>query len=122
MANEITTQISMSLANGSLTDSVSSNFRTNQATADAAGGSQTIGFASHEAVVLGDVSSIGPSVFKNLDATHFVEIGIDDTGTFVPIVKIMPGEAALFQPASGVVLYAKADTAAVKIRRLIPSL
>ena len=122
MANEIRTQISQSLTNGNLTDSVSLAFNTDQATADAAGGSQTIGFAAHEAVVLGDVSSIGPSYFANLDATNFVELGIDDTGTFVPIIKIMPGEAALFQPASGVTLYAQADTAAVKIRRLIPSL
>lgn len=120
MANEIRTQISQSLTNGNLTDSVSLSFQTDQATAASAGGVQIVG-TSAEALNLGDVSSVGPMVLINLDATNYVEFGIDSSG-FVPIGRIEPGEAAMYQPSSGTTPYVRANTGNVTIRRLIPSL
>ena len=120
MANEIRTQISQSVTNGSLSDSVSISFQTDQATAASAGGVQIVG-TSAETLNLGDVSSVGPMVLVNLDATNYVEFGIDSTG-FVPIGRIDPGEAAVYRPSVGTTPYVRANTADVKIRRLIPSL
>lgn len=121
MANEISVNVGVQLSNGALNDAASIQFREDQVAAQLAGGTQTIG-TSHEAIALGDVSTPGPSLLVNLDSTNFVEIGIDDSSVFVPMVKIAPGQAALIQPADSVTLYAQADTAPVVIRRLIPSL
>jgi len=54
---------------------------------------------------------------KNTDDTNFVEIGYDDTG-FKNVVKILPGDAALFQLAQGTP-QAKADTDACVIQYFI---
>ena len=122
MANEIRTQISQSVTNGNLSDSVSLAFQTDQATAVLADGVQIVG-TTHEALSLGDVTSMGPSTIVNLDATNFVELGIDQAGSFVPVLEIAAGEAQTgIKAASGVTLYVQADTASVKIRRFIPSL
>lgn len=79
---------------------------------------QAIGFAAHEVINFGDISG-NPALicFDNQDATNFVEIGIDDSGTFVPIIKVGPGRVSgPVEPAAGTVWYAKADTAACDLR------
>ena len=53
---------------------------------------QAVGFAAHEALILGEVATPGLSWFKNLDATNFVEIGYDTTGTFRPVVRLNVGD------------------------------
>ena len=122
MANEIRTQLAQSVSNGSLNDSISLAFQTDQATALLADGVQIVG-TSHEALNLGDVTNMGPSTIVNGDATNYVTLGIDDTGAFVPVLDIAPGEGLSgVKAASGVTLYVKANTAPVNIRRFIPSL
>lgn len=118
MANEITLAATLQLENGNLKDERKlTRLQATQTTADSAGGSQSIGFAAHEAIALGDVSTAGYVYIRNIDGTNFVEIGVDGAGTFYPCVKLLAGEVALFR--AGGVLYAKADAAAVKIDKLI---
>lgn len=79
-----------------------------------ASGVPTIGFSAHEALVMQDVASAGWARFQNLDATNFVQIGVDSTGTFVPFLKLLPGESVFCRLGTNAP-YAKADTAAVKL-------
>ena len=74
---------------------------------------QTVGFAAHEAMELNDVGTAGYCYAKNIDATNFVQLGLDVGGTFYPFGKLLPGEIALVRVAG--TWYAKADTAAVKL-------
>jgi len=75
------------------------------------GGMADVGFAAHEAIPIVDIGTPGWAYFRNQDTANFVEIGIDDTGTFEAVVKLKPGETALFRLAG--TPYAKADTASV---------
>lgn len=79
-----------------------------------AAGVANIGFAAHEALPMQDVSAAGWAFFENLDATNFVRLGIDSAGTFVPFLKLMPGESVIVRLATNAP-YAKADTAAVQL-------
>ena|SRR5688572_23455516 len=78
---------------------------------------QNIG-TSEEALILGDLSSLGYAIFVNRDTTNFVEIRTGTGGT--KIVKLKAGEKACFRFGSGVTApYAIADTAAVQLEYLI---
>lgn len=78
---------------------------------------QSIGFEAHEAIALGDVATFGFAYFKNLDATNFVRIGIDETGTFHPFIKLLAGQEA--QVWLSEAPYAQANTGAVLLDYLI---
>lgn len=84
-------------------------------------GTQVVGFAAHELLDLGDVASPSVIVIRNLDAANFVEIGRVISAAFEPFAAVGPGELAVIKPAAGQTLYAKADTADVRISRFIPS-
>lgn len=77
---------------------------------------QTIG-TSEEAVVVGDAGAGGFFMGINRDDTNFIELragsGLAD------LIKIGPGEPCLFRLASGVTLYAIADTAACELEYVI---
>jgi len=75
---------------------------------------QVIGTSS-ETVGLGEITG-APSMLmiQNLDSTNFVEIG-GDSGLTVFKLKILAGHAVLISPSSATI-YAKADTAAVRIQ------
>lgn len=75
---------------------------------------QAIGFAAHEALVLGDVATPGFCYFRNSHATNYIEIGIDSTGTFVPFIKLMAGQSC-FVWWGGTDPYAKANTSAINL-------
>lgn len=75
---------------------------------------------TEEAMLLGEVTSLGFCLIKNLDATNFVEIR-SATGS-TKIVKVLPGKGALFQFGSGVTApYIIADTGACQCEYLICS-
>jgi hypothetical protein len=80
-------------------------------------GTQNIG-TTHEALGLGSLTTPGFAVFQNLDATNFIELGIDDTGTFEAFAKLKPGEIGMIRLTT-LAPYAKADTAAVDLFYLI---
>ena len=119
MADEITLYARLGVANGNLRDSRDiGSVRVDQAAAGLVANVQTIGFAAHEALVLGDVASVGFAHFQNLSSSAAVSVGIDDTGTFEPVVTMLPGEpAGPFRLAGAP--YAKADTAVAKLAYLI---
>ena len=75
----------------------------------------SIGFAAHEQIAVNtDIGTKGWAFFRNLDATNFVEIGLDIAATFYPLIKLKAGEAAAFR-LSNVDIYAQADTGAVDL-------
>lgn len=79
------------------------------------GGVQDIGFSTHEQLVFkSDFGTPGWAYFRNLDATNFVQVGVVVSATFYPLVKLFAGEACVF-PLATSTIYAKADTAAVKL-------
>lgn len=77
---------------------------------------QEIGFASEEAIDLGDVGTPGFCWMKNLDGTNFVEIR-SATGV-ADMIKMKAGEPALFRMAAAVP-FAQADTANVNLEMLL---
>ena len=79
-------------------------------------GTPSIG-TTEETLALGDVTSVGLVVIKNLDATNYVEYG---TVTGQRGSKISPGGLAVFEAKNNNV-FIKADTAACRIRYWIYS-
>lgn len=78
---------------------------------------QSIGFATHEALDVAEVTTFGFAYFKNLDATNYVQIGIDESGTFHPFIKLLAGQEA--QVWLSEAPYAQADTGAVLLDYVI---
>ena len=117
MANEITINLKMSVANGFLTQRMDPGtlFADMSGTA-AAGGAQDIG-TSGEAIDVGDVATAGYAFFRNCGPTNFVELGTGTT-TFVAFAKLKAGEAGLFRLGTNAPT-ARANTAAVKLQYLI---
>jgi hypothetical protein len=77
---------------------------------------QSIGTTA-ETVSFGGISGVpGEVVIKNLDSVNFLELG-GDSGLTVFKTKLLPGRSTVFQPTSAT-LYAKANTAAVRIQVL----
>ena len=122
-ANALKITTSMKLENGDL-DSFSIVTRTQSITQTTAAparvdGTQTIGFAAHEALAVTDLTTLGWCHFRNRDATNFVQIGTDVAAAFVPVVRLNAGEACMFRASQAATLYAQADTAAVILERTI---
>jgi len=123
MADEITFTMALTLANGDL-DSLTIPARTQKITQSTAvptrvGGNQTIGHATHEALDLTGLTTLGVGYFRNRHASRFVQIGVDVDGTFYPLVRINAGEGWPFRLAQGITPYAQADTGAVVLQREI---
>ncbi|MFH1605084.1 MAG: hypothetical protein ABIH03_14400, partial [Pseudomonadota bacterium] len=58
--------------------------------------------------------------FTNLDDTNFVQLGLDVAAAFCPFADIYPGKTAgPFYVAASAVLYAKADTGAVRLESFV---
>lgn len=76
---------------------------------------------TEEAIPLGEVTSLGWAVFKNLDTTNYVEIR-SATGASNDIIKIAAGEAACFRFGSDITApYIIANTAACQVEYRIYS-
>lgn len=113
MADEIRLTTYMTVRNSNLTrDWKPTEQRITQAVSRAAGGVQNVG-TTHEAVAVGDISTLGWAHFANLDSTNYVELGLDVAAAFVPMARLNAGEKCLLRLAQGITLYAKANTAAV---------
>lgn len=57
-----------------------------------------------------DVGTEGYCYFRNLDATNFYQLGVEVSSAFYPLVKLKPGQVAVFPLAIQGVFW-KADTA-----------
>jgi hypothetical protein len=71
--------------------------------------------AAGTAIGLGNIATLGLSWFKNLDATNYLELGVQVAGTFYPLVRLNAGETYPFRFAQGITPYARANTATVKL-------
>lgn len=69
---------------------------------------------TYEALSVGDLDNAGVAQFTNLDATNFVEIGVEVAAAFYGVIKVMPGETWQVR-LSSLTLFARANTAAVKL-------
>ena len=118
MANEITLSMSLKCINGDFTYSRKiSGQQYTQDTQGGNGGIQSIGFAAHEALALGDVAVEGWLLMRNVDDTNWVDFGLDVAAAFEPIGRMEPGEPASFRMSkdAGAVLYLKANVGAVNV-------
>jgi hypothetical protein len=113
MANEITATASLAVSkNGaSIGNSVG-------ATVTLSGNAffsnvQAIGTAA-EAVDVQDLGSANYALFKNLDATNYVELALDSGVSTAVFAKILAGGVALV-PLKTTTIYAKANTAACNL-------
>ena len=109
-----TTALSASISyNGGILASLTGTISVTQTGTDATAQVQSIGFAAAELIDLGsDIGTLGYIMIKNLDATNFVELSLNDfTQKFA---KLRPGEFILL-PVSSNTIYAKADTGAVEV-------
>jgi hypothetical protein len=118
MADEITVGLTMS-ATKTGSGSVSTPrlaFQADMAGNNLVGGvTQDIG-TSAEAVTFGDIAAAPAIVaIQNLDTANYVEVG-GDSGLTVFTLKLLAGESVLFRSAV-TPLYAKANTAAVRIQK-----
>ncbi len=75
---------------------------------------QTIG-TTDETIVPVDITAAGYAYFKNLDPTNYVELG---PATTVYMIKLKAGQACVLPLKTGTV-YAKANTAAVKVQWML---
>ena len=120
MADEIAVGLDIELENGNLKSSKRisrGSLKVDQTTARLVENVQDVG-TTHEALVMGEVSTAGYAFFRNLDGTNFVEIGIDASGTFHGTIKLKAGEAAIVRLGTNAP-YAQADTAAVDLQYMI---
>jgi len=116
MANEISYQFQTVLNNGELSDSYSSgSLAADQSTAKVMRSGGSIGTVAAGDVLGGaDLTELGLAVFKNLDDTNFVEVGVQVGGTFYGFAKLEPGEAGVVRLVN-TNIYARADTADVEL-------
>ncbi len=114
MANEITVTAFLKAVKGEYSDQASHQDTLDMTGAIGVRNVQTVGFAAHEALVLGDVTTCGWAYFKNTDATNYVQIGVDTTGTFRAVIKLKPGEGGVIRLATNAP-YAQAAVAAVNL-------
>ena len=120
MADELSLRVIARLSTDVTPRGFDESVTDDQATAIVEAGGQTVG-TSHEVLDLGDVAAPSTCILRNSDAANYVEIGREIAAAFEPFARIRPGQIAILQPASGVTLYAKADTAPVTLNRFIPS-
>lgn len=116
MANEIRTNLTVSVSNGSFKDNFQpGTIQMNQSTA-AGGNPGTVNIGtSEEDVAFGDVTP-GLIVMQNLDSTNFVKFGPKNGSNAMQLMgKISPGKIAYFELGSGVTLRMQADTAACNV-------
>lgn len=112
MANTLTVSASVQFSDG--TDGYGINLNPVQFTQGApavAHGVITIG-TTEETLSIGDVAAGGVLVFKNRDATNYIEIGPDNGGTILAFVKCTAGKFGVLPGVSSTTIKAKANTAA----------
>jgi hypothetical protein len=116
MANEIYTSLQLTASKGGarITNTIAK--RSDMTGDDMIQTTQVIGTTA-ELVTFGEISGAPQEILiTNLDATNFVELG-GDSGLTVFKLKLLAGKSTLIQPSSAT-LYAKADTASVRVQIL----
>ncbi len=60
-------------------------------------------------------ATMGYAFFRNLDATNYIEIGIQTGGVFYAFAKLLAGEVAVVRLNQTNAPYARANTASVRL-------
>ena len=116
MANEVTFNGSIVIRSGFFFEQINpGSIQIDLASDVGDGGVQDIGTATHEALPTANAGDGGLYFFRNLDSTNYVEVGLDDTGSFVSFLKLLPAEYSIGRLSSSAI-YAKANTAAVDLQ------
>lgn len=119
MADEITLTFGLSILKGDFRFDINAiQEQFDLASARYVSGIQNVSQSAHELIDIGDIATAGLAVFRNRDATNYVEIGLDVSSTFYPRDLLYPGQVA-FSWLSGLAHYALANTAAVDLEYLI---
>jgi hypothetical protein len=75
---------------------------------------QGIGTTYEQLTVPTEVATAGYCYLRNLDETNYVEVGVEVSSAFYPLIKLKPGEVAVARLSSTTV-FARANTAAVNL-------
>lgn len=119
MSNEIKLTVNLKVTNGDYKGSLPmGQLSLDQTTQGAQSGIQNVGTTAEDLDV-GDVSTPGILVMRNLDTTNFVEIGKDVSSSFEKIGRMKPGDPFVMRVAAGVTLQLKADTAACNVQVML---
>lgn len=62
-----------------------------------------------------DIGTEGYAYFRNLDSTNYLELGVEVSSAFYPLVKLKAGRVAVF-PLAIQGLFAKANTASCHLQ------
>lgn len=119
MANEITYGWNLKVANGVLADAHSrTNKKQTQTNARKHDDVQDIPTTAAGTALTTNPSmtALGEALIENLDSTNYIEIGIQNGGTFFPTLRLNAGVSKQVTWAQGIALYARANTATVKFR------
>jgi len=119
MSQEITSSLSLSIANGNLSFSRSISNKIDMAGTHFGEVAQTIGTTEEALAINTDIATLGIALFRNLDATNYVTIGIVVSATYYPFARLKPGEAYPLRLEPGVAYYAKAHTASVVLEHAV---
>ena len=122
MANEIRMDASLTIETTNLRETYSpGSISIDMASSKGDGGVQEIGTASAgEAINVVDVSVGGMFFARNIDATNYVEVGVQTGGTFYPFLKLLPGEYTVGRLGT-IAPFARANTANVDVQYRIIS-
>ncbi len=87
-------------------------------------GMQTIGTTEEAVTFEADQATVGGCYFRNADATNFLTLGVVENSVYRPFLRLRPGKVVSGAELAMAVgeLYAKADTAACKLEKIILSL
>lgn len=113
MANEITINLSMQVAKGNFSTSFAPGALQFDQTAIGAHMPIVDVGTTEETLSLGDVSTEGWIVMRNLDSSNYIQLGFS-TGVYG--IRMEAGEVACFRMNPGLTIYAKANTSACKLQ------
>lgn len=123
MSNEITVNVALRAKNGNLDFLFApGTLLFNQTSQVGAGGIQIIGTATNaELVAVGDVTTAGWTVFRNLDTTNYIDVGTGTGTSFVASLRLLAGECAIAPIHPTNVPSARANSAACNLQYFILS-
>jgi hypothetical protein len=120
MANEISVNVSIAAAKGTLNIQRTASYQVNLNGSTYSGVFQSIPTTAGGTAlaVAASVTTPGNYYFRNTDSTNYVQIGIVVSSTFYPIWKVEPGEVSTGRLAT-TSLYALANLAPVVLEHSI---
>ena len=118
MANEISVSARLKVAKGYLSLEKQATITPTMSGSVYSTAAQTIGTTHGVLGIASDVATKGYAWFRNLDTTNYVEIGLEVSAAFQPLIKLKAGEVALVR-LSNVSVYAKANTASVNLEWVV---